>query len=188
METPFWELGFLTDEGKLILKRVHSMFPEFDISVWWNISLWLRWLPPLSPWIVILNPLAYDRLLFSILLSFFEPIVVLKPIRQGPSRIRLCTPTEFCRTDWGICQKIPEGIVQHAEADNSKVVWPAVGLKGRRGSYWNPVLFRESCDLREGHSQPEASPRGMSFFFIPCPRAGLLGHRARGGKVEGASE
>lgn len=75
------------------------------------------------PQIVILNPLAYDRLLFSILLSFFEPIVVLKPIRQGPSRIRLCTPTEFCRTDWGISQKIQEGIVQHAEADNSKVLW-----------------------------------------------------------------
>lgn len=58
-------------------------------------------------------------------LFFFEPIVVPKPIHQGPSRIRLCTPAEFCGTDWGISQKVQEGIVQYAEADNSKVLWPA---------------------------------------------------------------
>lgn len=105
-----------------------------------NVGLWLN--PPVSPWIFILSSFPCDRLLFSTLLSFFGPIVVLKSLSEGPSRKQARAPSEFARIYGGTVQKVLHG--RAPCADLSKEWRPAGGLKGEKGQFLDPrAVWRE---------------------------------------------
>lgn len=68
--------------------------------------------------------------------------------------------------------------MQYADAINIKVLWPALGLKGKRRRQLLELRDGEGCWDRavtstEGHGQPKAGPWGISPFFIP-----LFSHRS----------
>ena len=146
--------------------------------MWWGISPWLNWSQPLSPGsFFVLNLLPCDRLLLSILLSFFEPIVFVY-IHQSMSQQKTGYILQLSLVQF------TEGLLKRCGREACRMQRLPTVRCGHQPETWGggegavpEARDHEGC-LERGvtptgvHSQPEASPGKVSLLFLPHSRSG----------------